>query len=59
MAARAGFGRANDGVKVRCVTISPPGNKWCRDLDLNGEPIAYKAIALPLCYHGIAKVLIF
>lgn len=28
LAARAGFEPANDGVKVRCVTISPPGNKW-------------------------------
>ena len=26
---------------------------WCRHLDSNGEPIAYRAIALPLCYAGI------
>lgn len=32
---------------------------WCRHLDSNGGPIAYKAIALPLCYVGILRKLRF
>lgn len=36
----------------------PPGrtradfSKWCRCEDLNPEPSAYEAAALPLCYTG-------
>jgi hypothetical protein len=32
---------------------------WCRQRDLNPQPIAYKAIALPLCYDGEKSLLAF
>lgn len=28
---------------------------WCHERDSNPQPIAYKAIALPLCYQGILE----
>lgn len=34
------------------MTTLPPEHDWCPQPDSNWRPIAYKAIALPLCYTG-------
>jgi hypothetical protein len=34
-----------------------PKQSWCRRADLNRQPIAYEAIALPLSYCGVPEPL--
>jgi hypothetical protein len=39
------------------VESTSPLKHWCRRQDLNPQPPAYKADALPLSYAGIASLL--
>ena len=46
----------NDDGRGFAQAVRLPGQSWCRRADLNRQPIAYEAIALPLSYCGLARL---